>query len=101
MQSTTPAAVPFYDLPNGAVDYSGGRAAIQGHYGKQDRGVRPDLVEQTVAKIREQSSATVQIFLYDAGHAFFNDENPNGAGDPADAALAWDRAVTFLRERVR
>lgn len=95
------AAVPFYGLPDQPPDYSGLTAAIQGHYGMRDRRVRPGLVDQAVAQIHRQSAAHVRIFSYAAGHAFFNDEGPHRNFDPKAAALAWDRAVTFLRERVR
>ena len=38
-------------------------------------------------------------FLYDAGHAFFNDTRPV-AYHAESAALAWERALGFLREQL-
>ena len=52
-------------------------------------------------QIREESGADVEYFYYDAPHAFHNDENPQGNYRPEAAALAWDRAVSFLKEKVR
>ena len=37
-----------------------------------------------------------ETYVYDAGHAFFNDTRP-AIYQPEAAALAWDRTLTFLR----
>jgi carboxymethylenebutenolidase len=39
----------------------------------------------------------VQVHFYDAGHAFFNDENLIGTSNEDAAKLAWSRTVEFLR----
>ena len=92
------AAVPFYGVgPGVPSSYTGLTAAVQGHYAEQD-GMYP--VEQARAlaeQIRSESGAPVEFFYYDAGHAFHNDENLVGTYSPADAELAWTRAVAFLK----
>jgi carboxymethylenebutenolidase len=93
------AAVPFYGLPDlDATDYSGLRAAVQGHYATQDHITR-DAVEKTAAKIQEQSGVQPDIRFYEAQHAFMNDERPSYS--PEAAPQAWSTAVGFLREHVR
>ncbi len=92
------AAVPFYGVgPGVPASYAGLTAAVQGHYAEQD-GFYP--VEQARAQeqqVAAESEAPVEFCYYDAGHAFHNDENLAGTYDAENAALAWGRAVTFLR----
>ncbi len=93
------AAVPFYGLPDvEGTDYSGLRAAVQGHYATRDRITR-EAVEATAAKIREQSGVEADVRFYEADHAFVNDERPSY--DEASAHAAWAAAVAFLKEHVR
>lgn len=94
------AAVPFYGVGQGVPnDFSGVRAAVQGHYANFD-----DLYPVADAKaqeeqIRLESGAEVRYFYYDGKHAFHNDENPAGNYDAQLATLAWQRAVDFLRQK--
>jgi carboxymethylenebutenolidase len=39
----------------------------------------------------------MELFLYDAKHAFMNDTRPE-VHDPAAAKLAWSRAMAFLKK---
>jgi carboxymethylenebutenolidase len=96
------AAVPFYGVgPAVPQSFRGLTAAVQGHYAEQD-GFFPvaDARAQEV-QLRNESGAPVEYCYYDAGHAFHNDENLIGTYDAAAAALAWGRAVAFLKEHVR
>ena len=96
------AAVPFYGVGQGVPgDFSGVTAAIQGHYAEQDDSFPVEDARRQEQQIREESGADVEYFYYDAPHAFHNDENPQGNYRPEAAALAWDRAVSFLKEKVR
>ncbi|WP_026819886.1 dienelactone hydrolase family protein [Arthrobacter castelli] len=96
------AAVPFYGVGPAVPDsFEGVRAAVQGHYGEQDAAYPVEAARAQEEQIRRESGAEVQFFYYDAPHAFHNDENPQGNYRPDDAALAWNRAVSFLREKVR
>lgn len=95
------AAVPFYGVFAGEdPDFSGMRAAVLGHFGTQDSYAPPDRAEQLAASIRAQSGADVTLHLYPAGHAFCNEENHLGTYDPEQAALAWQRTLAFLRQRL-
>lgn len=96
------AAVPFYGVGQGVPgDFSGVTAAVQGHYAEQDDSFPVEDAREQEQQIREESGADVTYFYYDAPHAFHNDENPQGNHRPEAAALAWDRAVSFLKEKVR
>ena len=95
------AAVPFYGVGSGVpTDYSGLRAAVQGHYGEQDQMYAASTARELEQQIREESGADVEFFFYPAGHAFHNEENLLGTYDPDSARLAWERTVRFLKERL-
>ncbi|MDQ4501519.1 dienelactone hydrolase family protein [Sinomonas sp. ASV322] len=95
------AAVPFYGVGQGVPNhFSGVRAAIQGHYGKLDRGYPVAEARKQAEQIRRESGAEVEYFYYDAPHAFANDSNPQGNYRPEAAKLAWSRSVEFLRDKV-
>ena len=96
------AAVPFYGVgPAVPESFTTLTAAVQGHYGEQDRMYPVAEARQQEEQIRRESGADVQFFYYPAGHAFHNDENALGTYDAESAALAWQRTIDFLRERVR
>lgn len=96
------AAVPFYGVgPAVPESFAGLTAGVQGHYGEQDAFFPAADARAQEQQIREESGAEVAFHYYDAAHAFHNDENLLGTYDPANAKLAWDRAVAFLKEEVR
>ncbi|GAA1408727.1 carboxymethylenebutenolidase [Glutamicibacter uratoxydans] len=95
------AAVPFYGVGQGVPnDFSGVRAAIQGHYANFDDFYPVEEARKQEEQIRRESGAEVEYFYYDGKHAFHNDENPAGNYDPQLAKLAFSRAVDFLRAKV-
>lgn len=95
------AAVPFYGVGQAVPEsYTGVKAAVQGHYAKQDEMYPEEEARAQEKQIREESGADVEFFYYDAGHAFHNDENLIGTYDAEKAKLAWDRSVDFLRKNV-
>jgi carboxymethylenebutenolidase len=96
------AAVPFYGVGQGVPDACHGvRAAVQGHYGREDSSYPVEKAQALEEQLRRQSSApVVEFHYYDAPHAFHNDRN-RANHRPDAAAAAWERAVAFLREHVR
>lgn len=94
------AAVPFYGM-SGDVDLTRITADVQGHYGREDRGITVETAEEAFAILGDRARGTAELNLYDAGHAFLNDENLIGTHDPENAQLAWGRAVEFLRTHIR
>ncbi|MCL7377988.1 dienelactone hydrolase family protein [Streptomyces sp. 35G-GA-8] len=95
------AAVPFYGVNrDGIPDFSNLKAEILGHYGAEDDTVSPSSLKELRTAIESQSGIVPVIHVYPgAGHAFFNDGRPE-AYHAESAALAWDRTITFLRERL-
>jgi carboxymethylenebutenolidase len=91
------AAVPFYGLDAGEhPDFSGMRAAVQGHFGTRDRVAPPGRAAEVAEQIRREAGVEVELHVYPAGHAFHNDENLQGTYDPEQARLAWGRTLDFL-----
>jgi len=96
------AAVPFYGVGGGVPEkFSGITAKVQGHYAEEDGFYPVDQARAQESQIRDESGAEVEYFYYDAGHAFHNDENLIGTYSPDDAKVAWQRAVDFLKAKVR
>jgi carboxymethylenebutenolidase len=88
------AVVPFYGLPPSA-DWSRVDAPIQAHFAKQDDWATVEAAEEVqraLAKYKHQ----MELHVYDAKHAFCNDQRPE-VYNPEAAALAWQRAVEFVR----
>jgi carboxymethylenebutenolidase len=50
--------------------------------------------------VLDRVSGPVDVQVYDAGHAFFNDENLLGTYDETRAGQAWAQAVAFLRQQL-
>jgi carboxymethylenebutenolidase len=95
------AAVPFYGVGQGVPEsYTGVRAKIQGHYANEDSSYPVARAHAQEEQIRAESGTEVTFFYYDAPHAFHNDENPSGNYRPEAAAVAWGRAVDFLRQNI-
>lgn len=91
-------AVPFYGIVQGDPDFSGLTARLVGHFGSGDEMIPVDNLNQLERKISEQapSGDKSTFHVYDAGHAFFNDENLMGTYDPEAAKLAWQRTLEAL-----
>lgn len=90
------AAVPYYGTPEAMTDSVLERldTPILAHFGRQDEVVSPEQVEALRSRLTGLD-ADVQIYEYDAGHAF---ANPSGENYDAEAAsTAWSRTTEFLR----
>jgi carboxymethylenebutenolidase len=94
------AAVVFYGTFQGGEDFSGVRAPVQAHFGEHDQFISPEVAREVMEKVRTQAGVPVQVYFYDAGHAFFNDENHLGTYNEELAKLAWSRTVDFLRSHL-
>jgi carboxymethylenebutenolidase len=85
------AVVPFYGLP-GDLDWAKVDAPIQAHFAQHDDWA-------TVAgaqKVKDAVTVPMELHVYDAQHAFCNDQRPEVYS--ADACKqAWGRAVAFVR----
>ena len=89
------AAVSYYGTPEAltADVLTQLETPVQAHFGRQDNVVPPKQVEALRARL-DGTGTDVQIYEYDAGHAF---ANPSGEQyDPEAAAQAWTRTTDFL-----
>lgn len=89
-------AVPFYGIPVEAYfDPTKVQVPIQAHFAKTDGWAKPELA----AEFRDgviAAGGTMEVFVYDAGHAFMRASDP-AVYDEEAAKLAWSRAVAFLK----
>ena len=94
------AAVDFYGIhPKVEIDPARIKVPVLAHFGARDQGVPAAAGAQLAARIR-RAGGQCEEYVYDAGHAFFNDGRPE-VYDAACAALAWTRTVEFLRRTLR
>jgi carboxymethylenebutenolidase len=94
------AAVVFYGTFQGNEDFSGISIPVQAHFGEHDNFIPADTARQVMDRVGTQTGAPAQVHFYDAGHAFFNDENHLGTYNQELASLAWSRTVDFLRSHL-
>ena len=93
------AAVPYYGRQPATEDVAKIKAPIMAHYAGNDPGINAGIVafEEELKKQKKE----YQIFMYEgAGHAFNNDSNPDRYNAEA-AKLAWDRTVSFFKEKLK
>lgn len=90
------ASIIYYGRFNPKDDLKKMRATILGHFGKEDRSIRVDTVEEFQAKLKTLSGDH-EIYIYEnAGHAFANETGSRYNKEAAD--LAWKRTVRFLEK---
>lgn len=85
------AVVPYYGLP-GDLDWSKVDAPIQAHFARNDEWATVAGAE----KIKAAVKVPMELFVYDAGHAFCNERRPEVYNEAA-ATLAWERSLQFVR----
>lgn len=92
-------AVPFYGLPSTPLDeFAKVKVPIQAHFAKKDDWAKASVAEQIQAKVKS-GGGHMDLFVYDAGHAFMRDGDPSHYD--ADAAkLAWGRVLEFLKKHL-
>lgn len=94
------ATVPFYGIPVEAAraDFSKVRAPIMAHFATRDQWAKAELAE-TIKEQVEKAGQKMDLHVYEADHAFFNDTRPDVYNIEA-ARLAWDRSVDFLHQHL-
>lgn len=92
-------AVPFYGIPIEAYwDAAKVRAPIQAHFAQHDGWAKADRAAEYCEAVNA-GGGSMELFVYDAGHAFMRP----GEGGPyhaESAALAWERAIAFLKAKL-
>jgi carboxymethylenebutenolidase len=95
---TVQAIVSYYGVipdPND-IQYSAIKAAVQGHFATND-GFMPIDTARVVEQRLKDAGVDAEFHVYDAGHAFTNDDNPLDTYDEEAARTAWVRTLEFLR----
>jgi carboxymethylenebutenolidase len=92
------AAVVYYGyVQRSADELKSLRGPVLGQFANQDQWITPKMVDGFEAAMR-QAGKVLELHRYDANHAF---ANPTGDHyDAADARLAWDRTVAFLKSTI-
>ena len=89
------AAVPFYGVPNEKLaDCTKEKAPILAHFAKNDQWATVEKAKAIQAQV-----PAMELHVYDAGHAFFNDTRPE-VYSPNDAKTAWERSIAFLKKHL-
>jgi carboxymethylenebutenolidase len=92
-------AVPFYGAPDLPMDeYKKVKTPIQAHFAKKDDWAKASIAEEIQKNVRA-GGGQMELFVYDAGHAFMRDTDPSKY-DAASAKLAWERATEFLKRHL-
>lgn len=92
------AAITFYGLPPESVAKPADvKIPLQGHFANSDDWVSPEAVN-AFEKALKSSGNTAEIFRYDAGHAFMNEQR--SVHDRECAELGWKRTRNFLEQYV-
>lgn len=96
------AAVPFYGVagwPAVEPDFAKSEAAYLGHYAEHDEWAGPEVAAALERRLQDLGKdATFHVYP-GTEHAFFNDDRPDNHDQHA-SALAWDRTIRFLHERL-
>ena len=89
------ATVIYYGrVPSDATVLAGLKGPVMGHFGAKDRFINREMVDLFVDAMK-RSGKSVEVYWYDADHAF---ANPTGARyDQKDAQVARERTMGFLK----
>jgi len=91
------AAVPFYGRQPAAADVAKIKASLLIQYGELDQRVNAGWPDFKKALDANKIDYTMHMYP-GANHGFHNDTTPRY--DEAAATLAWERTITFFREKL-
>jgi carboxymethylenebutenolidase len=93
------AGVAFYGLPPEQVARPEDiRIPLQAHFANKDDWCTPQAVD-TFEKRMKAAGKTLELYRYDAEHAFANEQRVS-VHDRKAAELAWDRATAFFKKHL-
>jgi len=93
------AAVPYYGRQPAAEDVSKIKASLLLHYAGDDERINKGIPAYEAAL--KKASVDYKIYMYEgAKHAFNNDTNAARYNKEA-AQLAWQRTISFLKEKLK
>jgi carboxymethylenebutenolidase len=91
------AVTYYYVMPHGKPDFSKVKGPVLGHFGTADDFIPLGDSHALEAELRDAGVQTTFHYYDGAGHAFANDHDRLGTYNEAQANLAWERTVSFLR----
>ena len=97
LSSPVDATVIYYgNVKKSKDELSALQSPVMGHFATEDQWINKEMVDGFESSMAAAGkSDDLQVFWYEANHAF---ANPTSARyDQEDAATAWDRTLEFLR----
>lgn len=92
------AAVSFYGLPpKEFANFANVRTPVLAHFAEHDAWAKPSVAAEIQSALQKLGQA-MELHVYPAQQAFFFDTGHPEVHDPASAALAWDRTLSFLQK---
>ena len=92
-------AVPFYGQQPAPDDVPKIKASLLLHYGGLDENINAGIPAFEAAL--KAASIAYKLYIYEgAKHAFFNDQKADRY-NPEAADLAWQRTLSFLKEKLK
>jgi carboxymethylenebutenolidase len=89
------ACVTYYGMPeNNPANLENLSASVLGIYADQDGWITPEIVNQFEKEMKE-AGKNLEIYRYDAEHAFANPSNPQYNEDATKDA--FEKSITFLK----
>jgi carboxymethylenebutenolidase len=89
------ATVIYYgNVARSADELKSVKGPVLGQFANEDQWISPAMVDGFEAAMK-QAGKQLEVHRYDANHAFANPTGDNY--DAADARLAWDRTIAFLK----
>jgi len=93
------AVVPYYGRQPASEDVPKIKASLLLHYAGLDEGINKGIPAYEEAL--KKASIDYKMYMYEgAQHAFNNDTNP-GRYNKEAALLAWQRTISFLKEKLK
>ena len=94
------AGVVFYGIPpEQAAKPADVKIPLQAHFANKDDWCTPAMVDG-FEKAMKAAGKSLELFRYDAEHAFVNEQRAVGARPRSAAELAWGRATEFFRKHL-
>ena len=91
--------MPFYGLPQVPPEkFSKVKTPISAHFAKTDDWAKASIAEE-IQKAVKSGGGQMDLYVYDAGHAFMRDGDPSHY-DEAASKIAWERALAFLKKHL-
>jgi carboxymethylenebutenolidase len=94
------AVTYYYVMPHGKPEFSKIEAPVLGHFGTEDEFVSVEDAKALESELQEAGVEAAFEYYEGGGHAFANDHNRLGTYDEGHTKKAWDKTVSFLKEKL-